>query len=83
MKNKDLLTGLENKRLSDALLFIDDALPYCWHKCEGADLTGAELPAANLTAAILSGVEWDNTTCHDRTKNDGSSPCTIEQLNLA
>ena len=166
-KNKDLLTGLRNKRLSDASLFIDESLPACLPDCEGAnlfganlsgaylsfanltnanltdanlsgasldganltganlsdanltdaeldganlsnanltgaildtylfgvnlsnaDLSGAFLVAADLTGAQLTGADlagafWDETTCPDGTKNDGTAPCTPEQLNLA
>ena len=57
-KNKDMLTGLRNKRLSDASLFIDDALPYCFPNCRGAhlykwDLTGKDLSGADLRSADL------------------------------
>ena len=68
-KGKNLLTGLRNKQLSDASLFIDDALPYCFpnfrsaHLYEwdlhgkdlsSADLRGADLVKANLYAANLN-----------------------------
>ena len=61
----------------------------------GADLTGAFLEGANLTEAeltnaylggaylkntILTDAIWKNTTCPDGTMNDGTSPCTAEQL---
>ena len=145
-KNKDLLTGLRNKQLSDASLFIDDTnygFPECFPNCqeedlsntnlqwmnlESANLTGADLESANLeganlmnvslvdanltsanlylanlnfanlnfanlnganlwstnlTDATLDGATWNNTICPDGTKNDGTSPCTAEQLNLA
>ena len=124
-KNKDLLTGLKNKQISDTSLFIDERLMSCLPNCKGvdlpwpyallngkslmnanltdanlsygnltdadltsADLTGANLIGANLSNANLTGAEltdamWGNTTCPDGTKNDGSSPCTAEQLNLA
>jgi len=142
-KNKDLMTGLRNKRLSDASLFIDDSLPPCLPYCEGvdlsnadlsnadlryaklrlailpnanlsnadlsfanlyraelpnanlsnvylsranlgnADLSGADLTDANLSNAKLNGARWFDTTCPDGTTNDGTSPCTAEQLNLA
>ena len=62
-KNKDLLTGLKNKRLSDASLFIDESPLQCLPNCEGADLIdalligvkldGADLSDANLTYAVL------------------------------
>ena len=49
----------------------------------GANLIGANLSNANLTGAELTDAMWGNTTCPDSTKNDGNSPCTAEQLNLA
>ena len=47
-KNKDLLTGLRNKRLPDASLFIDDSFPFsvrvrCLPHSQGANLMGAYL----------------------------------------
>lgn len=96
-KNKDLLTGLRNKQLSDASLFIDDSLPACLPDCQGANLINANLPGANLSDANLSGADltdadlaiagllgttWRDTTCPDGTKNSGTSPCTQDQLNL-
>lgn len=54
-KNKDFLTGLRNKRLSDASLFIDDSLPPCLPNCEDADLSDADLSGADLSGAHLSG----------------------------
>ena len=54
-KNKDFLTGLRNKRLSDASLFIDDSLPPCLPNCEDADLTNADLSGADLSNTHLSG----------------------------
>ena len=57
-KSKDLLTGLRNKQLSDASLFIDDALPYCFPNCRSAhlyewDLNGKDLSSADLRGADL------------------------------
>ena len=49
----------------------------------GADLTGAYLKDADFTYSVLDNVIWNNTTCPDGTMNDGTSPCTAEQLNLA
>ena len=59
----------------------------------GADLAGANLTDANLTATYLAGADlidanldgarWNYTTCPDGTYNDGTSPCTAEQLLLA
>jgi len=84
-KNKDLLTGLRNKRLFDASLFIDDSLPPCLPDCPDANLTSANLydaylahatmDSANLTGALLLG-----TTCPDGITNF-RLPCTGEQLN--
>ena len=47
-----------------------------------ANLTGANLTNANLTNANLDGATWSRTICPDGSKNDGTSPCTAEQLNL-
>ena len=44
----------------------------------GAILNGAGLGRANLTGTI-----WKETTCPDGSMNNGTSPCTPEQLNLA
>ena len=62
-KNKDMLIDLKNKRVSNASLFIDDALT-CLPDCEGADLSHkdltdailiyADLKEANLTGANLT-----------------------------
>ena len=49
----------------------------------GARLNGANLTDAHLFGANLTGATWNDTTCPDGTKNDGTSPCTAEQLNLA
>ena len=57
-KNKDLLTGLRNKRLSDALLLIDDALPDCLPDCEDADLSDVNLIEARLGGANLDNVNF-------------------------
>ena len=157
-KNKDLLTGLREKQLSDVSLFIDESRPSCLPNCQGAYLDGADLEGedlshanltdadlsdanlrdanlsfANLTGANLTGAEMNNsnltganlsesglsgaelnganmtdarlyeadmtnavvygadlngangwfwTTCPDGTYNNGTSPCTAEQLNL-
>ena len=54
-KNKDLLTGLRNKRLSDASLFIDDSLPPSLSNCQGANLKYAQLVGVDLTDADLTG----------------------------
>ena len=54
-KNEDLLTGLKDKKISDASLFIDGSLPPCLPYCEGAHLVGADLVGANLTGAELNG----------------------------
>ena len=59
-KNKDLLTGLRNKRLSDASLFIDDSLPLYLPNCEGADLKNAELQNVNLEHADLTRADLSN-----------------------
>ena len=56
-KNKDLLTGLRNKQLSDASLFIDDSLPACLFDCQGANLRDADLFDANLSEANLTGAD--------------------------
>ena len=48
-----------------------------------ADLVGANLIEATLTGATLDGAIWNNTTCPDGSQNDGNSPCTTEQLNMA
>ena len=58
-----------------------------------ADLGGADLYGANLSGAFLNGVGlgranltgtiWKETPCPDGTMNNGTSPCTPEQLNLA
>ena len=48
-----------------------------------ADLVGANLIEATLTGATLDGAIWNNTTCPDGSQNDGNSPCTAEQLNMA
>ena len=53
-KSKDLLTGLKEKRLSDASLFIDDSLPACLPDCEAVDLSNADLSYADLSAADLN-----------------------------
>ena len=60
-KNKDLLTGLRNKQLSDALLFIDDGIwpppfptPKCSPNCEAVDLSGKSMWAVDLSHANLS-----------------------------
>ena len=135
-KNKDLLTGLRNERLSDASLFIDDATltgpnlsgaelsgvdltdvnlsganltdanltnadlfgadlsgadltnavltnaEVVSANLVGANLTGANLFGADLSGADLAGAKWDNTTCPDVTINEGTSPCTPDQLLL-
>ena len=52
-------------------------------KLNDTDLTGADLTFAKLTGANLTGAIWDDTTCPDGTMNIGTSPCTVEQLNLA
>ena len=101
-KNKDSLTGLKNKRLSVASLFIDESPLQCLPNCEGADLIdvfligakldGADLRDANLTHAVLksatmadanlTGAYFSNIICPDGSLNNGTSPCTAEQLNL-
>ena len=60
-KNKDLLTGLRNKQLSDASLFIDDGIwpppfptPKCSPNCEAVDLSGKSMWAVDLSHANLS-----------------------------
>ena len=62
-KNKDLLTGLKDKKISDASLFIDDgttqisSTPKCFPNCQGANLVGVELESdlsgGNFTGANL------------------------------
>ena len=64
-KNKDLLTGLRNKQLSDASLFIDDSLPACLPNCQGADLSGAYLIDATLKGADLTGAYLINANLID------------------
>ena len=49
----------------------------------GADFSGAYFENADFTYSVLDNVIWSNTTCPDGTKNDGTSPCTPEQLLLA
>ena len=56
-KNKDLLTGLRNKQLSDASLFIDGSLPSCLPNCKGAYLNNADLSGANLISANLTNAD--------------------------
>lgn len=58
-KNKDLLTGLRNNQLSDASLFIDDALT-CLPDCEGVDLSYVDLSYKDLTRAELSDADLFN-----------------------
>ena len=72
-----LLTGarLRNADLTLAKLWYADLT--------GASLFGADLTGASLFDANLTDVSWGNTTCPDGTKNDGTSPCTAEQLILA
>ena len=48
-----------------------------------ANLTLTMLNNADLTGAKQTGAIWNNTTCPDGTMNIGTSPCTVEQLNLA
>ena len=54
-KNKDLLTGLRNKRLSDASMFINNdttqlsSTPKCFPNCQGKNLVEANLYGADLT----------------------------------
>ena len=49
----------------------------------GANLFKANLFKANLFGANLTGVVWGDTFCPNGTLNDGTSPCTAEQLLLA
>ena len=91
-KNKDLLTGLRNKCLSDASLFIDDALMnwvfVTW--CEGLGddnvFTWTLLEAVQSVTYEyhfhLSNALWNNTTCPNGDINSGNSPCTAEQLSF-
>ena len=48
-----------------------------------AKLAGANLSGADLTGADLAYATWVDTVCPDGTINEGTSPCTREQLNLA
>ena len=53
-----------------------------------ANLTGAifnntNLTGANFSGATLTNAFWKDTICPDGTLNDGTSPCTAEQLLLA
>ena len=63
-KNKDLLTGLRNEQLSDASLFIDDAMSgpntSCLPNCDGANLTNVNLSYADLENANLAGADLSN-----------------------
>ena len=49
----------------------------------GVTMTLTDLTGANLAGTILDDAGWKNTTCPDGTMNDGTSPCTPEQLLLA
>lgn len=67
-KNKDMLIDLKNNQLSNASLFIDDAvnMAACYPACEEAsfankDLTNANLTNANLANANLYGAYMFNT----------------------
>ena len=48
-----------------------------------ANLSVADLTEANLNGANMYGANWRGTICPDGTLNDGTSPCTPEQLLLA
>ena len=68
-KNKDLLTGLRNKRLSDASLFIDESLPACLPDCQFVDLTNANLNGASLKDSNLTNAKLNAASLIDANLN--------------
>ena len=92
-KNKDLLTDLRNKQLSDASLFIDGSLSACLPKCNGANLTDAylagalladaDLEGANLTDAYLTNASLNGAVLHGANLTDANlTNASLDGANL-
>ena len=71
-KNKDLLTGLKNKQIFDASLFVDASLPACLPNCEGVDLSNAKLYEANLSDVNLTGANLDGADMFEANLSDAN-----------
>ena len=70
-------TNLSHANLKDAKLIKAEMYDA---GLEGSDLTGATLTEAVLINTNLEDVTWNQTICPDGTMNEGTSPCTNDQL---